>query len=325
MINQFRRWFGGRQDDGDKDGPAVLRALADVVARDDEEAFVLACQEHGQTILKHFASWRVIPEPIRDDPEQVEGYARTLVQIARLFEHIGHPELMALLVGDERSNPILEWDRALVDLKRQVKVGDPRDGLSAAAALLASLQTSGVSGLGLLSARAQVRGVQADVLVQLGRHEEARAATEQALADCEQAGDVEGVRVYTSNLAWLDSQRPALPDDIDLEIEILEQMRLALRRTDLGRYEASNEVLEALLGRSGAAAPIIERLRPHLMGRIGFNEFKLGHLDAARERVTAARDGCVAARDEEGAEIYGENLGVIGRAGESSDTGGIPG
>jgi hypothetical protein len=313
MMNPFKRWFGGRQHDGDKDGSGVLRVLADAVARNDEKAFVVACQEHSQTIFDHFATWRVVPEPIRHDPECVNRYGRTLLQIARLFEHVDHPELMALLVGDEASNPMLEWDRALLDLKRQAKMGDPRDGLSAAAALLASLQTSGVTGPGLLSARAQVRGVQTDLLVQLGRYDEARTATEHALDDCAQAGDREGIRVYTSNLAWLDSQRLALRDDIDLEIEILEQMRLALRRTDLGRYETSNAVLEKLLARSGAAAPIVERLRPHLQGRIGFNEFKLGHLDAARERVTAARDGCLAIHDEEGAEIYAENLAVIGR------------
>ena len=253
--------------------------------------------------LRPFRTWRVVPEPIRDDTENASIVTRERsCKVARLFEHVDHPELMALLVGDEQSNPMLEWDRALLDLKRQAKMGDPRDGLSAAAALVASLQTSGVSGPGLLSARAQVRGVQAELLVQLGRYDEARTATERALADCAQAGDREGVRVYTSNLAWLDSQRLALRDDIDFEIEILEQMRLALRRTDLGRYEASNAVLEKLLARSGAAAPIVERLRPHLQGRIGFNEFKLGHLDAARERVTAARDGCLAVHDEEGAE-----------------------
>jgi hypothetical protein len=72
-------------------------------------------------------------------------------------------------------------------------------------------------------------------------------------------------------------------------------------------------MLEKLLARSGAAAPIVRRLQPHLLGRIGFNEFKLGHLDAARERLAAARDGCVAAEDDEGAAIYSENLGVIGR------------
>ena len=114
--------------------------------------------------------------------------------------------------------------------------------------------------------------------------------------------------MYRTNLAWLDSQQPTLPDDVDLEIEILEQMRLAQRRTDLGRYRSSNEVLEKLLASSGTAALIVQRLRPHLLGRIGFNEFKLDHLDAARERVTAAREACLAAHDDEGAEIYAENL-----------------
>jgi hypothetical protein len=311
LINPFKRCVAGRHNDDAEDGRAVLNLLAEAVARNDDKKFALLCQQYAQTIVDHFADWRVVLAAIRDDPEQVDRYARTMLQIAGLFEQAGHPELMSLLAGDDKSNPLLEWNRALLDLHWQTKAGDPQDGLSAASALMASLQTSGASGPGFLSARAKVCGLQAELLMKLGRHEEARTATEEALSYCEQAGDVEGVQVYRSNLAWLDSQQPILPDEIDLEIEILEQMRLAQRRTDLGRYRDSNEVLQKLLASSGAAALIVERLRPHLLGRIGFNEFKLNHLDAAREWVTAARDGCLAAHDDEGAEIYAENLTVI--------------
>ena len=152
------------------------------------------------------------------------------------------------------------------------------------------------------------------MLVKLGRHEEARTAVEAALTDCEEAGDVEGIQVYRKNLAVLDSEQPTVPGRLALDIEILEQVRLAQRRTDLRRYRASNDLLEKLLATSGEAAPIVEQLRPHLLARIGFNEFKLGHLDTARERISAARDGCRADHDDEGAEVYEENLAAIERS-----------
>lgn len=316
-MKLFRRWWTGRHN-GDGEGPdAVLSLLIDAVARNDGKRFGSLCRQHAQAILDHFVDWRRVPEGIRDDLEKVGRRATTLMRIAQAFEQAGHPELMALLVGDLENNPVMQWDRALVDMKRSANAGDPQDGLAAVSAFLMSLQASGVSGPGFLSARAKARGLQASLLVKMGRDAEAQEATEAALADCEQAGDVEGVDVYRRNLTTLDSHQPTLPGDIDLEIEILEQMRLAQRRTDLRRYHASNAVLEKLLASAGEAAPILQRLRPHLLGRIGFNEFKLGHLDTARQRVTAARDACLAAHDDEGAEVYAENLTTMTNAAAS--------
>jgi hypothetical protein len=317
-MNPFRRWFGRapdtRQDANVDDPDAVFRLLSDAVARNDGDAFVALCQQHARTIIDHFGSWRTVPESMRDDAEIVARRGNTLIKVAQLFEQSGHPGLMALLVGNDDDNPLLQWERAGLEVQRLAKIGDPRQGLAAATALLASIEASGASGPGFLSNRAKARGVQAMLLVKLGRYEEAREAVEAALADCVQAGDEDGVTVYRRNLATLDSEHPTLPGRSDLEIAILEQVQLAQRRTDLRRYRASNALIEKLLATSGEAAPIIERLRPHLLARSGFNEFKLGHLDAARERITAARDACRADQDEEGVEVYEENLAAIERA-----------
>jgi tetratricopeptide (TPR) repeat protein len=323
-MNPFRRWLGrARETQGEAsvdDPDAVFRLLCDAVARNDGDVLVALCRQHARTIVDHFGVWRTVPESMRGDPQIVARRAGTLIRVAQLFEQAGHPGLMALLVGNAEDNPLLEWERVGVELQRLAKMGDPRQGLAAASALVASIEASGVSGPGFLSTRAKARGVQAMLLVKLARYEEAREAVEAALADCEQAGDLEGVRVYRQNLAILDSEHPTLPGRIDLEIAILEQVRLAQRRTDLRRYRSSNALIEQLLATSGDAAPIIERLRPHLLARSGFNELKLGHLDVAHERIRAARDACRADQDEEGVEVYEENLAAVERIRAASDT-----
>ena len=105
--------------------------------------------------------------------EQVNRYMRTMLQIARLFgaSRPSAIDVAARRDWDARPNPLIQWNRALLDVKRQAKASDPQDGLAAASALLSSLQTSGASGPGFLSARAKVCGLQAELLVKLGRDE----------------------------------------------------------------------------------------------------------------------------------------------------------
>ena len=285
----------------------LLTLLTDAVHLGDAKRFLELCHAHADAIAEQFPQWVAMPEAMR-------GYrhASVLKHVARFFEDAGYPQATVLLARHD-AGLLFEWQRELKQAKGLADAGGTQAGLDAATASLAAIEKSGMSSPAYLSCRSQAYGLRSLLLVQLGRDDEAREAMEAALADCKEARDHEGVSVYRRNLETLDTRRPTVPGNIELEIELLEQVQLAQRRTDLHRYQASNSILERLLALTGDAVPIVQRMRSLLFGRIGFNDFMLGNVDVARGRITAAYDACMVDDDQAGAAIYRENLAVVGR------------
>lgn len=285
----------------------VLHQIVDAVARGDGEGFFSVCRANAQLIFEHFAEWRTVPKDLRDKPEKLQDYFNALVQTAQLFQRAGHPELLALLMPPDEDNPLSRWRDRLAEAQQLADVGAHEQSLAESEALLAELEESGASGTGLIDTRARANGLRGRVLFRLNRFAEARAATVLALEDCERNGDEEGVRTYRGNLAIL-AEQATRPELIDLEVELLEAFSNAQRLTDLRRFKASNEVFSRLLAATGDAAVIVQGLRPHILGRMGFNEFMLGNRSLARELIESARDACSERGDKHGTEVYAENL-----------------
>jgi hypothetical protein len=289
--------------------------LIDAASLRDGERFVKVCQANAPLILEHFAAWRVVPQDIRDQPEKLQRYGNALIQTAHLFERSGRPELLALLVG-EQDNPLARLQGRFLQAQQLTDSGDHERSLAESEALLIDLEKSVVAGPGLLDLRAKLNGLRGTNLFALNRYIEAQAAMALALEDCERSGDEEGVHIYRSNLALLETHTSLRPELIDIELEVLEAFSRAQRLADLQRFKASNDVFSRLLAMLGDAANFVEAIRPHILGRMGFNEFKLGNEVAARALIEAARDLCSRRGDKEGAEVYAENLLAVER-GES--------
>ncbi len=294
------------------DPDQVLQALLAAVARKDDEAFFATCRADAQVIGDHFASWTQVPPEVRQNPELVANYGHTLIQVAQLFEQNGFPQLMAKLMPPGEDNILTRWQNALSQVQELADTGDINQSLAKAEALCAELAASGATGTGLLEIRAKTRGLMGRLHFGQKRYGEARAAMKQALDDCERGGDLDGVRIYRENLALLETRDPVRPDLIDLEIEVLKTFAKAQRLAELRRYQKSSELLAGLLARGGDAGKLVEAIRAQVLGRLGFNEFKLGRLSEARKLIASARDLCTARHDLAGAEVYAENLGELG-------------
>ena len=306
------------------DAKQVLRQLTDAVARGDGERFFSICRENAQVIFDNFHEWRVVPEEIRSQPEEIQKYFNALVETARLFEGSGYPQLMELLMPDEEENPLTQWQDRFNRARQLAGAGEYESALAEAERLLEDLTQSGASGPALTDLRAKLEGLRGECLFMLERYDEAREATTLALEECERNGDAEGVRIYRENLATIEVHAPARPELVDAEINVLESFTHAQRLTDLRRFKASNDIFERLLAAAGDAAEVVQKIRPHILGRMGFNEFKLGNKDAARALIESARDLCSERGDGEGAEVYAENLLALegGQYGGASPAGG---
>lgn len=291
----------------------VLQTLIDAVVRQDGERFFSICQEHSKLIFEHFAEWRVLPQEVRARPAEVQRYVHTLMQTARLFEDSGYPQLMALLMPPDADNPLKQWQDRFLEARQLAENGDYERCLAEAEALRDDLERSRASGPAFLDLRARLNGLRGESLFRLDRYDEALAATTLALEDCERGGDEEGVRVYRGNLASIESQSPLRPELLDVEVEVLETLSKAQRLTDLRRFRASNDALRQLLEAGGPTAVVVQRIQPHVLGRMGFNEFRLGNQAAARALIESARDLCLERDDRQGAEVYAENLVALER------------
>jgi alkylhydroperoxidase family enzyme len=290
----------------------VLKQLIEAVSRRDGNRLYLICRDNAQIIFEHFEAWRRVPQELLAKPEQLQEYFNALVETAQLFERSGYPELRALLTLPDEDNPMTRWKKRLAEAQQLTEAGDHEKSLAAADSLVAELQESGVSGPALVDLRARIQGLRGSVLFALDRIADARAATTCALEDCELGGDQEGVRIYRENLAIL-AATAETPELVNAEIEMVEAFDYAQRLTDLHRFTASSEVLARLLSTTGEAAAIVEGMRRHILGRMGFNEFRLGNRERAYALIESARELCSKSGDHYGAEIYAENLIAVSR------------
>lgn len=172
--------------------------LFDAIARGDSDALTTAVTTHETTILDAFASWRTVPDALREDPAGLQRYANGLIGIAQLFHQRGRPELLALLTGSAEDNPIEAWRETLSqanELREQLRLAE-------AVALLTDLliDTRELAGSGVDTLRPPTYGLLGDLQFHRGQAADGLEPTRQALAGCEALGDHVGTRTYLTNL-----------------------------------------------------------------------------------------------------------------------------
>ena len=299
----------------------IFRQLVEAAARRDGEQLVSVCQENAQHIFDHFEEWRVVPESIRRDPSEVQRHFEALIETAKLFDRAGHSELLAMLAPPDEGNFFTQWQDRFVAIHRLSDAGHAADALPQADELLRGMDASGAAGPGFLDLRAKLNGLRSQIFVMLDRLADAQAAVALALADCERNGDAEGIRVYGDNLALLQASAGESTPETEAELELLEQFDSAQRLAEQGRFKASNELFATLLPPAAGPRQVLQDMEPHVMGRIGYNEYRLGNLQAARTLIESARARCAERGDSTSAEIYAENLRAAGGSGEPAEAG----
>jgi hypothetical protein len=179
--------------------PSDLReALISAVEKQDHETLSRLCKQFQQAILAEFPNWRTVPAEIRSDPIARDRYCQGLIAVASFFEQAGDPSLIALMIGDQATNPILEWERDLTSAQSLIDGGEPQRAVDS---LLATLdRTKGLRGSGVNHNLPRTFGMLGVAFFRAGNTAKAVEFTQKAKMLCEELGDQEGIRVYTENL-----------------------------------------------------------------------------------------------------------------------------
>jgi tetratricopeptide (TPR) repeat protein len=232
----------------------------------------------------------------------MNAWVHCLITIAKAFESAGHPQLL----GDAENNPIDRWTSTFAKAHSLSDTG--RYKKSNAALLEIIDEMGGCVGSAIDTLRPKIYGLLGTNHFRTGEFVKAREYTELALADSERTNDRQGVAVYTENLATLlamDANSPAA--------HCRKTIAKAQDLSDKLWYERSNvllrEVSEAI-----EVHPELRSYQSKVYGLMGFNYFRLGEIQHARDYTERAMQYCREDRDHKGVRVYAENLKVISKS-----------
>lgn len=190
--------------------PDDLRAaLLDAFERKDYERAMRLINGNSDRIRNEFRSWTTVPESLDGDADAVRRYVNTLVTIAGVFEKSGDASLRIWLEGGGGETPLTQWNDALERAGQMTASGRAAEAVVLLRETLANIATT--TGPGASHYRARCLGSLGGALKEVGNTSDAVRVTREALEICRQAGDEEGVKVYTQNLDVIGSCEIADP------------------------------------------------------------------------------------------------------------------
>jgi hypothetical protein len=181
----------------------LREALFDLAAGSKTRALAKLVAEHQGRIHTLFPSWKVLPLEIRSDPDKTRRWFEGMITIASAFAELGDGTLYALLQGNPEENVIVRWGEALTVAQAEV---DRKNHTEAIRILEDALKyPDGLTGSAVDAYLPKHYGLLGHAYFLAGNRESARTFTIKARNYCERIKDHEGVAIYTSNLATIDS------------------------------------------------------------------------------------------------------------------------
>jgi tetratricopeptide (TPR) repeat protein len=181
----------------------LLQALLAAGKQGDMQRFAKLCRDHVDVVNAAIPRWQKPPAEVSGNPQALNEYVQTLGRAAEVLRDLGHPELWKTLVGNPEDNPISVWQRKLNEAK---SLGDELSFEEAAELLMNHLiDTRHLRGNAVDQLQAVSQGQLGHLRFSAGKVDLAVGHYEQALRLCREHKDVEGLRIYLSNL--YESQR----------------------------------------------------------------------------------------------------------------------
>jgi hypothetical protein len=278
----------------------LRNALFTAAAEGDADALESLCRTYLDAVLAEFPEWTRVPEELRADQDAIQWWVAVVMRIAQQLDSMGHPEPLERITGG--NNPIVRWQRSLLRAEALNAAGERDDAAELIRATLEDME--GASGSAVTELRPKALGQLATIYFHRGDLEAARRSMTLALDECRAAGDVDGVRIYTENLATLDAVEFGGPA-ADRRTRIAHAQDLS----DAARYRASNELLGTVLDELEEG----DSLHAKACGLLGLNLYRLRDLPGSRRWTERALEACRRLDDEFGVTIYSNNLEVIDR------------
>ncbi|MGJ7506444.1 hypothetical protein [Variovorax sp. GT1P44] len=284
------------------------------IEANDATALNRLLQAHGQEVVEQFGAWLNVPAAIRADKAAVNLYVDSLFRIARLFDQVGEPSLLRRMVGEDKDNPIVRWQRRLSNAQALSAGGEHGASDVELDAVLQEME--GATGNAVDDLRPKVLGTLGTNALHRGDYAAALGFTQRAHDACMASGDEGGRVAYYENLVSLrviDALANA-PEAGQRALHVRRLVVSAQDAADAGRYETSRhrlvEALSVIEGHPGDA--LLAALSPKVLGLMGFDEHRLGNAVKARECTARAVAGAEAVGDIESVRVYKANLDALG-------------
>jgi hypothetical protein len=259
------------------------------------------CRQHADAITAEFDRLARVPADVRQDPGRLQRYVAVMFRVAQILDGLGHPGPLHRLTSPS-DNPIVRWQQGIARAGELNQAGDRDEAAALVESVLDGMR--GAIGPVITDLRPKAYGLLGRIRFDQGDLSAARTWFTSALTDCRAAGDLDGVRVYTENLATL-----AAVEDHGAAAARRDRVVRAQDLSDGLRYHASNEVLYGLLDEMDPGDP----LRPKAYGLLGLNLYRLGDRPGARQWTQRALAACRAAGDDHGELVYSINLSAVDR------------
>lgn len=288
-------------------------ALYAAIKARDVDALNTILREHGQNLFAHFETWIKLPREILANREATARYVDSLVMIARLFEAHGEPAFMRRITGPDETNPVVLWQRGVAEAQALSQAGEYAASSARLEQILAEMK--GASGSAVDDLKPKILGSLGANALHARDYDTALDYNERAYQASAAVGDEEGRAVYYDNLQSLRliARLKVDPERVQRLLEIRRLICRAQDAADAGRYDVSLKVLGGVLPALAAddSHEEFRALLPKAHGLIGFNEYRSGNIDRAREHTALALQSAKDLGDLDGVRIYTFSLQTL--------------
>jgi len=223
--------------------PADLqRLLFQAVAARDAAALEALCRRHELQIVELFPSWRTVPPPLRDRPDEARAFIEAVIAVARVFdEKLDQPSLLRSLMGDPKDNPLIRWQQELEEARKEMDGYRYKRALDRLKGVLVTVRD--LRGTGVDAYLPVTYGYLGECYFQSGLVDRAVEPTRQALDISSRIGDAEGVAAYLGNLYEINRYLGRTAQAADAAVQLSEHHDRHGNANEAARYRRQAELV----------------------------------------------------------------------------------
>jgi hypothetical protein len=156
---------------------------------------------YDEVIRHEFPRWKVITEDVRRNSKWEEWYMNGLIGLADVYKQCGISSLIDQLVGNQENNPIVKWQKIMVESQKALDDNKPGVVLTLLEPIIKEMLQ--VSGTAVDEFLPICHGMVGAAYFKMGDIEDAITETTKALEKCKINKDKNGIQTYTNNLKMI--------------------------------------------------------------------------------------------------------------------------
>ncbi len=219
----------------------LLENLNQAVSQDNMAEFGKLCRDNIELIENHFEKWKIVPEGLRGDPQQVQQYIMMIVSVADYFYNtLGRRSLREALQGADGDNPIVQWESTIVEARERFSQMDFIGAEEVLRTILA--KNENLIGSAVTELLPVNLGLLGQALFHQGKAHEALEYINEANELCANERDLEGVLAYTATLYEINRYMGEFQQAADCANDLADLLRQSGQITEAMQWRRRSEL-----------------------------------------------------------------------------------